>query len=88
MKRSLYLISIVTLMSLILSACNASSGLGSDDLPVATEPPAVDTSASLVPIDLAGLPMEVGSKYPYVDGTVLVAVPNGTFIMGYNGSDR
>ena len=88
MKRSLFLISIVTLVSLILSACNAPSGLGSDDLPAATEPPADDTSAALVPIDLAGPPMEVGSKYPYVDGTVLVAVPGGTFIMGYQGDDN
>lgn len=32
----------------------------------ATEPP---TEAVLVPVDLAGPPMEVGSKYVFVDGT-------------------
>jgi hypothetical protein len=32
--------------------------------------------------------MEVGSKYPYVDGTVLVAVPGGPFTMGYNSADN
>lgn len=94
MRRLVYFISIVTLASLILSACNLP---GSEVIPVtgstetvepsvpdnATEPP-----ATLEPIDLAGPVMEVGSKYPYVDGTILVAVPGGTFIMGYNGEDN
>jgi hypothetical protein len=32
--------------------------------------------------------VELGSKYLYVDGTVLIAVPGGPFIMGYNFSDN
>ncbi len=101
MKRLLYLTSIVTLMSLILSACNLPIADGSPEateppanateLPVdVTEPPAnvTEPPATLVPINLAGPPMEVGSKYPYVDGTVLVAVPGGIFIMGYGGADN
>jgi len=43
---------------------------------------------TLVAIDLSGPPMEVGSLFPYVDGSVLVAVPGGSFIMGHGGSDN
>jgi hypothetical protein len=32
--------------------------------------------------------MEVGSKFLYVDGSVLVAVPGGQFIMGHGGDDN
>ncbi|MBC7876858.1 MAG: SUMF1/EgtB/PvdO family nonheme iron enzyme [Anaerolineales bacterium] len=93
MKRFLYLNSTVVVVSLILSACNAP--VGSDVTGDATELPAtvtetavVEASPTLVSIDLAGPPMEIGSKYPYVDGTILVAVPGGTFIMGYQGEDN
>ncbi|MCQ3938860.1 MAG: hypothetical protein DPW18_17710 [Chloroflexi bacterium] len=41
-----------------------------------------------VTIDIAGPPMQVGSRYTYVDGTVLVAVPGGPFTMGYNFADN
>jgi formylglycine-generating enzyme required for sulfatase activity len=37
---------------------------------------------------MAGPPMEVGSTYRYVDGTLLVAVPGGPFIMGHGGTDN
>lgn len=53
----------------------------------ATDAPAA-TDAALVPINLAGPPMELGSKYKYVDGAILVAVPGGKFIMGYNAADN
>jgi len=43
---------------------------------------------TLVTVDLSGPPMEVGSLFPYVDGSVLVAVPGGTFTMGHGGSDN
>ena len=92
MKKTFYFISVVTLMSLILSACNLP---GSPVIPVTgstetAEPSAnvTETAVTLAPIDLAGPPMELGSKYPYVDGTILVAVPGGTFIMGYQGEDN
>jgi formylglycine-generating enzyme required for sulfatase activity len=32
--------------------------------------------------------MRVGSTWTYVDGSVLVAVPGGEFIMGRGGSDN
>lgn len=104
MKRFLYFVSILTLVSLILSACTLGSVQPSATVvPDATEPPAAATEApavtevptlavepteALVTIDLAGPPMEVGSKYPYVDGTILVAVPGGPFTMGYNSADN
>ena len=98
MKRILTLVSIVALASLILSACNLPlAGDSSTPAPDATEPPAnvteppanvTELPATLVPINLAGPPMEVGSKYLYVDGTILVAVPGGPFTMGYNSADN
>ena len=47
----------------------------------------VATSA-LAPIDLGGPVMEVGATYPYVDGSTLVAVPEGEFTMGYGNEDN
>ena len=65
--------------------------------PIATEPPTA-TEAPVqptetptlapVPVDLSGPPMEIGSKFTYVDGSVLVAVPGGKFIMGHGGPDN
>jgi formylglycine-generating enzyme required for sulfatase activity len=40
------------------------------------------------PISLAGPPMQVGSTFLYFDGTVLVAVPAGPFVMGHGGLDN
>ncbi len=92
MKRFLHLTSTVVVMTLILAACNFPiipvTGGSADptEPPVnVTEPPA---SATLVPVDLAGPPMIVGSKYPYVDGTLIMAVPGGPFIMGYGAADN
>ncbi len=74
MKRFLYLISLVTLASLILSACNGPASPVVTNLPVVTEPliatdppPVIEQptqtelpTATLVSIDIAGPPMEVG----------------------------
>lgn len=43
---------------------------------------------TLEPVALAGPPMEVGSMWPYVGGSLLVAVPGGPFTMGHGGSDN
>jgi formylglycine-generating enzyme required for sulfatase activity len=43
---------------------------------------------SLQTIDIVGPLMEVGSTYRYVDGTLLVAVPGGVFIMGGSNIDN
>ena len=101
MNRFLIFISIVVGISVILSACNiptssvATQSAQITEAPVvateapvvATEPPAA-TDAPLVTINLAGPLMELGSKYKYVDGSILVAVPGGPFIMGYNAADN
>ncbi len=51
-----------------------------DSPPASTDtPPATATVAPS---------MEVGSKYYYVDGTTLVAVPAGEFLMGADGNDN
>ncbi len=54
-------------------------------IPVQTEAPVTPT---LVTVDLSGPPMAVGSLFPYVDGSILVAVPGGPFTMGHGGSDN
>ena len=58
-----------------------------------TQPPAATSespaaTSTTVPLDLAGPPMQVGSSYLYFDGTLLVAVPGGPFVMGHGGSDN
>jgi formylglycine-generating enzyme required for sulfatase activity len=55
-------------------------------IPAPTEAPT--QIARLQPIALAGPPMQVGSMWPYVDGSILVAVPGGDFIMGHGGTDN
>ncbi len=99
MKRFIHLISAVTVLSVIITACN----LGKTPPPVtpvpglegaagldATEAPIIEGEATptLVSIDLAGPPMEVGSKYQYIDGSILAAVPGGPFVMGYSYADN
>lgn len=94
MKHFLSVVSMMVVASLALGACNMGAGPGAagqnpTEPPGATEPPATEESGdpaepTLVPVDLAGPPMEVGSFYTYVDGSILAAVPGGPFIMGFN----
>jgi len=56
--------------------------------PTATETTAVGATPTLQVIDLAGPLMEVGSTWQYVDGSTLVAVPAGEFIMGHGNTDN
>jgi formylglycine-generating enzyme required for sulfatase activity len=98
MKRFIYFVFLLVVLSLTLSACNLSSAATEvateqsvTALPTAeaTEPVFVETEApTLQSVNLAGPVMELGSKYVYVDGTVLIAVPGGPFIMGYNFADN
>ncbi len=97
MKRFFTIVSTIAIFTLVMAACTgAGPGAAGAD---ATQPPAGEVpatevpagelpteapTADLVPIDLAGPAMEVGSKYTYVDGSVLAAVPGGPFVMGYN----
>lgn len=101
MKRYFYIVSVLTVLTLALGACG---GAAPTAAPEATEPQQQDTpSTEAAPtdapteapadvpvkkVDLVGPPMEVGSKYLFVDGTVLVAVPGGEFTMGYNFADN
>ena len=58
------------------------------------EPPTLVTPTSIpgssIPAtgNLDGPSPELGTTYPYVDGTLLVGVPKGEFIMGNNGADN
>jgi len=52
--------------------------------PVPTEIPDTETP---LPIPVTGPSMEIGSNYPYVDGSLLIAVPEGEFLMG-SGSEN
>ena len=99
MKRLINMITLIVLATLVMAACNVPINPTPTELPqAATEPPAsteaptpfaTETAVpALITVDLAGPPMSVGSKYTYVDGTVLVAVPGGPFIMGYNFADN
>lgn len=92
MKRFLILVSAVTVFSMVLAACGGDGGAPTE---AATQVPAIEPGAvpatdapAIVPIDLAGPPMEVGSLYSYVDGSILAAVPGGPFVMGYNFFDN
>jgi len=40
-----------------------------------------------MPVSLAP-PVEVGSTFPHADGTTLVAVPHGAFVMGHGSADN
>ncbi len=57
-------------------------------VPVPTDTAAAAPTNTLAPVQLAGPPMQVGSMWPYVDGSILVAVPGGPFTMGHGGSDN
>ncbi len=98
MKRTFTIVSFLVVFTLVMAACtdavptSAPAADATDPAVVVVDPPATeapveaptDAPAGIVPIDLAGPPMQVGSKYTYVDGSVLAAVPGGPFVMGYN----
>lgn len=69
------------------SATTTSQPAATEAASAAAQPQATATD-TLVPINLAGPKMEVGSTWPYVDGTTLVAVPGGEFTMGHGGFDN
>jgi formylglycine-generating enzyme required for sulfatase activity len=93
MNKIYWLTGILSLLLLLFSACAPAATPTSDAPPVddqpAIEPPATEVPATAVlePVVLAGPPMEVGSQFLYVDGSTLVAVPAGEFLMGHGGTD-
>lgn len=54
-----------------------------DDLPSTGQEPVTDA-----PLDLAGPPPELGDTLLWVDGSLLVYIPPGEFIMGHGGEDN
>ena len=101
MKRLNRILSMLVLGTVVLSACNLGAVPQATDEPgsatqppAATEPPVITevpiqpTETVIAIPDLSGPAMEVGSQFPYVDGSVLVAVPGGPFIMGHGGDDN
>ncbi|MBK9005693.1 MAG: SUMF1/EgtB/PvdO family nonheme iron enzyme [Anaerolineae bacterium] len=104
MKKLNSIVSIFFIGAFLMSACNlgampqATSEPGSAiQPPVGTEPPVLTEvpiqptqpqTITQAPVDLSGPPMEVGSKFLYVDGSTLVAVPGGPFTMGHGGDDN
>lgn len=101
MKRALPLLSILTILSLGLGACNLGTApTESPTTPATTAPTeaiitreivSATTTTEAPPLDVIDLDqpsMEVGSKFLYVDGTTLVAVPGGPFTMGTDFNDN
>ncbi len=81
---------------LVLSACDSKktptqapdvSEVLPTNLPE-TETPLLESTPTLEPVNLAGPPIEVGSTALYVDGSIIVAVPAGEFIMGHGSDDN
>lgn len=78
MKRLIFII--ITI--LLLAACVRST----TPAPI---PTAIPSTLTPVPTKISPPPIQVGASYLYVDGTTLLAVPNGSFIMGDpNGKDN
>src|SRR5689334_4758903 len=93
MKHVRSIISLIAMLVFILTGCTAAPPtIEATEIPTQVQtavpvelvPSEVPATLVEVPIDLAGPPMEVGSKYLYVDGSVIVAVPGGPFLMGNN----
>ena len=97
MKRYLIIPGLLGLVTVVVSACAPTSTepITTTSTPtqqlIATAPPTVTKSlvtqtSEIIPV--TGPSMEVGSVYPYVDGSNLVAVPAGEFIMGGNEAEN
>ncbi len=95
LRRTLFLFAA---LMLLLSACGTNQTStpviaieqNATEPSVATEPPSATEAPTeaVIPIDLGGPVMEVGATYRYVDGSTLVAVPGGKFIMGYGSEEN
>ena len=88
MKRLIHFTSFIAIISIIVISCNIPVQPGTAGSSEEEQQSTVDATPNLETIDLAGPPMEVGSTYRYIDGTLLVAVPGGKFIMGGDNEDN
>jgi formylglycine-generating enzyme required for sulfatase activity len=77
-------------LSILLAACAPVSTPAGGEPPVpGSSSEAAPTPTALSPVNvLAGPPMEIGSRYPSVDGNTWLAVPAGQFVMGHGGPDN
>lgn len=95
MKRLYYFLVLSIVLSIILAACQPKA---TPTAAVTETPPIIDTptlvpastqeqaaTPTLEPVVLSGPEVAVGSTLRYVDGTLLVAVPAGSFTMGRKG---
>jgi formylglycine-generating enzyme required for sulfatase activity len=93
MDRARFLSHVVVFFIFALTACGPQAAVPTQ---VPVEPPATAVPAPVetavpteaVPVVATSPPMEVGSTFQYFDGSVLVAVPGGPFIMGAGGQDN
>ena len=86
------------ILFVVMMAAGCAAPATETEIETATQPPTtrVESTATDLPPNtevstltaLPGPAMEVGSKYYYVDGTTLVAVPAGEFLMGAEGEDN
>lgn len=90
MKQCLIRSGSVLFMIALVTACVPAA----TETAIATQPPVpaatvTESTITEIPIvPITGPSMEVGSTYPYVDGSTLIAVPAGEFIMGADGTDH
>ncbi len=68
-------------ISLLIAGC----GPAPTDIPVTLTAPA--PTPTLAPVDLVP-PPQIGATFLYADGTTLVAVPHGAFVMGHGTADN
>ena len=78
MKPIYFRIYLILFELILLSACS----------PQVIDSESTASPVSVIPVDLAGPKMSVGSTFLYADGSTLVAVPGGPFIMGGDGNDN
>lgn len=87
MKRLIHFTLFIALVCIVVISCGAPPQPGAAGGNEESQP-TQEATPTLEVIDLAGPPMEVGSTYRYIDGTLLVAVPGGKFIMGGDKEDN
>ncbi len=84
-----------TTLMLLLTACTLGQtppGLSptptTEVQPPDDQPPVSQEQATDEPLNLAGPPPELGDTLTWVDGSLLVYIPPGEFIMGHGGEDN
>ena len=87
---------LILCLVMMVAGCTAPATETSTSAPTEPQPIQVESTATdsppntevPAPVATSGPAMEVGSTHYYIDGTTLVAVPAGEFLMGANGEDN